>query len=439
MPSAGNGVQTAAQNRRETIKTAKERGVKYVRLGFVDIMGVEKNVVIPIAQLDMALEGKVTFDGGSIDGFVRGEEVDMVLRPDPSTFAILPWTAEGPIEARMLCDIANADGTPFEGCPRTTLRRVIEDSRDEIASIATSMEVEFYLFDRGEDGAPTLRTADAGSYFDFSASDRRDEARSAMVAALESMGLRVQSAHHEHGSGQHEIDTVEKAALATADALVTIRAVVKQIAARHDFHATFMAKPLEAQAGSGLHFYMDLGDVEEGTRLHAIAGLLEHAPGFTAVCNPTVNSYKRLVAAWDAPVYTVWSHRSANALVRVPPPVTGTQLIEVRSPDPSCNPYLALAVLIESMADGIRKRLLPGDPFTGSTYELSGRFRDDHRIKTLPKTLQEALDQLDADPIVRGALGDHIYHAFRDAKLAEYDRYRRAVHAWEHEQYLRIF
>jgi glutamine synthetase len=200
-----------------------------------------------------------------------------------------------------------------------------------------------------------------------------------------------------------------------------------------------MPKPVESQAGNGLHVYFSLGDVDEVVRLHAIAGLLEHAPGFTAICNPTVNSYKRLVAAWDAPIYTVWSHRSANALVRVPPISEGPPLIEVRSPDAACNPYLAMAVLVESIAEGIRNRALPGDPFTGSTYELSERVRNERGIVTLPKSLRSAVSELDGDIVVRGALGDHIYHAFRDAKIAEYERYRRAVHPWEHEAYLRTY
>jgi len=205
-----------------------------------------------------------------------------------------------------------------------------------------------------------------------------------------------------------------------ADRLLTVRGVVRRIARRHDLHATFMPKPLEDSAGSGLHIYFALGDGDDAVRLHAIAGLLEHAPGFTAVCNPTVNSYKSLDDAWDAPIYPVWSQRSANALVRVPPPIEGAPLIEVRSPDAACNPYLAMAVLIESMADGIRSRSLPGDSFTGSTYELSERVRNERGIITLPKSLRAAVAELDKDLVVRGALGDHIYHAFRDAKLAEY-------------------
>jgi glutamine synthetase len=426
--------------RRDVVKLAKERGVRWVRLAFVDIAGVEKNVTVPVHQLEHALEGKVTFDGGSIDGFIREEELDMVLRPDPATFAVLPWTIDTPSpEARMLCDIAMPDGTPFEGCPRTTLKRVIDDAGDVLRGVKMSLEVEFYLFQREADGTPTTRTVDSGSYFDFSPADRGDEARTAMAAALESMGISVSAAHHEHGAGQHELDLTSGSALGTADRLITVRGAVKQIAIRHNVHATFMPKPLADEAGNGLHVYFELGDVDEVIRLHAIAGLLDHAPGFTAVCNPTVNSYKRLISAWDAPVYTVWSQRSANALVRVPPPLDGHPVIEVRSPDAACNPYLALAALVEAAADGIRSRTLPGDPFTGSTYDLREKFRKEHGIRTLPKSLAEAIDALDGDLVMRGALGDHIYHAFRDAKLAEFERYRRAVHPWELEQYLRTF
>jgi len=428
------------QTRREILRNAKERNVRFVRLAFVDILGIEKNITIPVSELEHALDGAVTFDGGSIDGFVRDEEVDMMLLPDPATFAILPWTIDGEVEARMLCDIAVADGTPFEGCPRTTLRRVLEDANDVLKDVTTALEVEFYLFDRTPDGRPSTTTIDSGSYFDFSASDRGYDARTSMVSALEAMGIPVSSAHHEHGAGQHEIDLAPRSVLATADELTTLRGVAKQIANRQGSHATFMPKPLEAQAGSGLHIYIQLPSDDDDVRLHAIAGLLEHAPGFTAICNPTVNSYKRLVAAWDAPIYTVWSHRSANALVRVPPVAAGAATtIELRSPDASCNPYLALAAVMESVADGIRKRRLPGDPFTGSSYDLTERFRQEHGIKTLPTALALALDELDRDPIVKGAIGDHIYHAFHDAKTAEYERYRRAVHPWEHEAYLRTF
>jgi glutamine synthetase len=435
-----SAVKDSAMVRRDIVKTARDRGVRWIRLAFVDIAGIEKNITIPVSELERAMNGRVTFDGGSIDGFIREEELDMLLRPDPATFAVLPWTVDTPApEARMLCDIAMPDGTPFEGCPRSTLKRVLDDAEDVIRGVKTSLEVEFYLFQLEPDGTPTTRTVDAGSYFDFSPADRGDDARTAMAAALESMGIGVLSTHHEHGAGQHELDLSDGSVLGTADRLITVRGAVKQVANRHGIHATFMPKPIASSAGSGLHVYLALGDIDEVVRLHAIAGLLDHAPGFTAVCNPTVNSYKRLMPAWDAPVYTVWSQRSANALVRVPPPIDGPPLLEIRSPDSACNPYLALAVLIEAVADGIRSRTLPGDPFTGSTYELREKYRKDHGIRTLPHSLGEAIAALDKDLVMRGALGDHIYHAFRDAKMAEFERYRLAVHPWEHQEYLRKF
>ena len=435
MLSAVNG-KTATK--RDVLKAAKDGGVAYVRLSFVDILGIEKSVSVPVAELDRAIEGAVSFDGGSIDGFVRDAEVDMVLRPDPSTFSILPWTKSGPLEARMLCDIANADASDFEGCPRTTLRRVLDDARDVVAKVETALEIEFYLFERGSAG-PVIQTSDTGSYFDWAPTDRGDEARTAIVATLQTMGIGISSSHHEHGAEQHEIDLTETSVLRSADNLVTLRGAVKHVAANLGLDATFMPKPSEDVAGNGLHIYFGLGELDEDQRLHAIGGLLAHAPGTTAICNPTVNSYKRLVAAWDAPIYTVWSEHSANALVRVPTAPGMETKIEMRSPDPSCNPYLAFAVLIESIADGLRHRRLPGDPFAGSSYELTEKFRNDRGIRTLPKSLRQAIAELDADSIVRGSLGDHIYHAFRDAKLAEYERYRRAVHPWEREQYLRRF
>jgi glutamine synthetase len=440
-----------ALTKRDVLRIAKEQEVHFVRLCFVDILGISKNVTIPVTELEHAIEGKVTFDGGSIDGFVRGEEVDMILRPDLSTFGVYPWTSGTSIEARLLCDIATPDGEPFEGCPRTTLQRVIEDTRGVLAGVVAGTEVEFYLFELDAQGNPRPATEDVGGYFDLSATDRGEDARIAMVTALESMGLAIASAHHEHGAGQHEIDFKPSGLLATADNLITMRSVARHVAARHGLHATFMPKPLETLAGSGVHIEFALpgpaadeeplpsdDELSEET-LFAIGGLLEHAPAFTAICNPTVNSYKRLVAAWDAPIYTVWSHHSANSLVRVPAPVGGRPHIEVRSADPSCNPYLAMAVLLASIAHGIRNHALPGDPLVGSTYELSERERSGRRIRTLPKSLRQALDELDRDMVIRGALGDHIYHAFRDAKYAEYERYRRAVHPWERDAYLRVY
>ena len=420
-------------NKRDVLKLAKERNVQFVRLVFADIFGVSKNVSIPATELDAALDGRVTFDGGSIDGFVRGEELDMLLRPDPSTFALYPWSTPESGEARLICDIAMPDGSPFEGCPRTTLRRAIERAATPLAGLQIGVEVEFYLFE-GETNTP-----DVGSYFDFSANDKGEDARNAIVAALQSMGIRVASAHHEHGAGQHEIDLAVDDPLAAADNVLTLRTIAKHVAAGFGLDATFMPKPLEDRAGSGMHVELLLGeDADEETMLYVVGGLLAHAGATTAICNPTVNSYKRLVAAWDAPIYTVWSERSANALVRVPT-AQRPRHIEMRSPDPACNPYLALAVLLGAAVDGVSRTTLPGQALVGSTYDLDERERRERGIGTLPKSLRQAITELDGDGVVRASLGDHLYHAFRDAKLTEYERYRRAVHPWEHRMYLRLY
>jgi glutamine synthetase len=427
-----------AAGKRDVLKLAAEQNVRFVRLAFADILGVSKNVSIPVSELDDALAGRVTFDGGSIDGFVRGEELDMQLRPDPSTFAIYPWSSGDGREARLICDIAMPDGMPFEGCPRTTLRRALEAS-GSLASVRAGVEAEFFLFAHRADDEPSTATVDVGSYFDFLPNDRGEDARNAIVAALGAMGVPVASAHHEHAPGQHEIDLRHDDPLATADHVMTLRTVAKHVAAGFGLDATFMPKPLEDRAGNGLHVDFRLDErFDADSASHVVGGLLAHAPAATAVCNPTVNSYKRLVAAWDAPVYTVWSERSANAMVRVPPGQTPPR-VEMRSPDPACNPYLALAVLIGAAADGIRQRTLAGPPFSGSTYDLDERKRREFGIGILPKSLRQAIDELDRDAVVRAALGDHIYHAFREAKLAEYERYRRAVHPWERERYLRLY
>jgi glutamine synthetase len=426
-------MHSTTNTKRDVIKLAKERNVRFVRLVFADIFGVSKNVSIPATELEAALDGRVTFDGGSIDGFVRGEELDMVLRPDPATFAIYPWIGPDGAEARLICDIAMPDGAPFEGCPRTTLVRAVESARSILPALQIGLEVEFYLFEGGTE------TSDVGSYFDFSANDRGEDARSAIVAALQTMGVRVASAHHEHGAGQHEIDLTFEHPLAAADNVLTLRTLAKHVAAGFGLDATFMPKPIEDRAGSGLHVGFLLGpQSDEETMLTVVGGLLAHAPATTAICNPTVNSYKRLVAAWDAPIYAVWSERSVNALVRVPP-AARPRHIEMRSPDPACNPYLALAVLLGAATDGVTRSLLPGGALAGSTYDLDERDRRERGIGVLPKSLRQAIAELDADPVVRASLGDHLYHAFRDAKLTEYENYRRAVHPWEHRAYLRLY
>jgi glutamine synthetase len=318
------------------------------------------------------------------------------------------------------------------------LRRAIE-SAPALAGQRVALEIEFYLFERRNGDHASTVTSDVGSYFDFSANDRGEDARNAIVAALRAMGVPIASAHHEHGAGQHEIDVAHDDPLAAADHALTLRTIAKHVAADFGLEATFMPKPLADRAGSGLHADFRLAESsDEATTLYVVGGLLAHAAATTAICNPTVNSYKRLVAAWDAPIYAVWSERSANALVRVPPAHNPAR-IEMRSPDPACNPYLALAVLVGAASDGITRATLPGPALIGSTYDLTEKERRERGIRTLPKSLRQAIAELDGDAVVRASLGDHLYHAFRDAKLEEYERYRRAVHPWERDQYLRLY
>jgi glutamine synthetase len=438
-------------SKRDLAKRAKELGVQFVRLQFNDIHGVTKNVAIPVNELDVALEGDVVFDGSCIEGFVRSEEADMYLTPDPSTFAVLPTAPGTPVEARLMCDVFNPDGTPFEGCPRGTLRRALDEAKALGFGVHASAELEFFLFEQSPDGPATTVTTDKGSYFDLSPMDRGDIARRDVALALEEMGVRVAATHHEVSPGQHEIDLASTDMLALADAVATARVVVKTVAARHGLLATFMPKPLLLREGSGLHVSQYLS-VDGSNAFQAIGepfnlseaglayvgGLLAHARGFTAITNPTVNSYKRLVPGYDAPSFVSWSQRAKSSLVRVPLERGGDVLVELRSPDPSCNPYLAFACVVKSGLDGVKRKLVPGDPAEVNVSTLSDDERTSLGIDQLPASLQEAVLALDADAVVRSALGDHSYHRFREAKLAEWEAYRTQVHPWELEAYLSL-
>ncbi|MDQ6779883.1 MAG: type I glutamate--ammonia ligase [Candidatus Eremiobacteraeota bacterium] len=439
-------------SKREVVRRARELNVRLVRLQFDDIHGITKNVAIPIGALERALEGEIAFDGSCIEGFVRYEESDMYLIPDPATFAILPSANDPSTEARLLCDVYNPDGTPFEGCTRSTLRRVVDEIKKEGFSAQCGAELEFFLFEHTRDGQASTQTSDRGSYFDLSPIDRGDMARCDVALALENMGTRVEATHHEVSRGQHEIDLGMSDALALADAIATARVVVKTVAARHQLHATFMPKPFANQDGSGLHITQFLrgpegnaffeagaanGQLSE-TGLSYIGGLLAHARGFTLVTNPTVNSYKRLVPGYDAPSYVQWSQRAKSALVRVPAQQSGDVRVELRSPDPSCNPYLALACILKSGIDGVRRQLVPGDPIELAAASLNEEERNQLGLEQLPASLREAVDALDADTLVRAALGDHSYHRLREAKLAEWEAYRLQVHPWELEAYLSL-
>lgn len=437
-------------SKKDVVRRAKELGIQFVRLQFSDIHGVTKNVTIPVREIELALDGKVVFDGSCIEGFVRLEESDMCLAPDPATFAVLPGTPGAPLEARLMCDVRNPDDSPFEGCTRSALRRVVDEATEMGFGVRTSAELEFFLFEPTATGQPTTVTSDRGSYFDLGPIDRGDIARRDVSLALEEMGIRVDATHHEVSHGQHEIDLAYTDPLSLADAIATARVVVKTVAARHGLHATFMPKPLQHQDGNGLHIAQYLTRDGQNacynaadalalseTGLACVGGLLAHARGFTAVTNPTVNSYKRLVPGYDAPSYVQWSQRAKSSLVRVPEERGGVR-IELRSPDPSCNPYLALACIVKAALDGVRRKLVPGDPIELNVAQLPDDERAALGIERLPESLQEAVAALDANALVRSTLGDHTYHCFREAKLAEWETYRTQVHPWELDAYLSL-
>lgn len=434
------------------LKEAHDRSVRFVMLQLTDILGVIKNVAIPVEQLVEALEGRIMFDGSAIEGFVRIEESDMSLLPDPDTFVIYPWTAGEATTARLICDIVSPDGTAFEGCPRGALKRVIDEAQQLGFRMMAGPEPEFFLFNRDERGRPTIDTMDQASYFDLSPVDRGEEARIDIMLALKKMNFQIEGAHHEISPGQHEIDFRYADALTTADNIATFRFVVRFIAQHHNLHATFMPKPLYGVPGSGMHVHQSLFRNGENafygpgerfdlskTCLYYIGGLMRHARGATAICNPLVNSYKRLVPGYEAPVYIAWSERNRSPLIRVPTARGKGTRVEFRSPDPSCNPYLAMAVMLKCGIDGIKNQIMPPEPVYKNIYAMTARERQAQQIGTLPQSLEEALDALKACVVVQEALGDHILNRFIEAKEIEWERYRTQVHKWEIDQYLVVF
>jgi glutamine synthetase len=429
------------------LELADRMNVKFMRLQFTDILGVIKNVEIPDRQFGAALEGLIMFDGSSIEGFVRIEESDMYLRPDLSTFRILPWTQNtGERIGRLICDIHNPDGTPFAGCPRHALKRAILRAADAGFSVNCGPEAEFFLF-QARDGQPTTETHDAAGYFDLAPVDLGEDVRRQIVLALESMGFEVEAA-----AGQHEIDFRHDDVLVTADNVSTFRFIVKNVAQQNGLHATFMPKPVYGINGSGMHILQSLHS-EEGnaffeqdapwqlsrTCLNYIAGLLRHAKGFCAITNPLVNSYKRLVPGFEAPTNIAWSERNRSPLVRVPAARGPSTCVELRMPDPSCNPYLALGVTLQAGLEGIAHDLDPGPPINKNIYKMSFRERRHLRIDELPGNLNDALDALEKDEVVQAALGHHIYEHFLEAKRNEWQEYIQQVSAWEIGRYLTVY
>ena len=443
--------------REDILETSRRLGVRFMRLQFTDILGVNKNVEVPYRQFEKALDGEIAFDGSSIEGFVRIEESDMVLRPDLSTFRILPdWAIGASTDAttrvaRLICDIYHPDGTPFEGCPRLALKRITEEAKAMGFTMMAGPEAEFFLFQRGPNG-PTTQSHDAGSYFDLTPVDRGEDARRDIVNALEAMGFEVEAAHHEVAPAQHEIDFKYTDALTTADNIATFRFIVRHVALEHGLHATFMPKPIFGINGSGMHTHQSLfkggenaffdprGPFEfSDTGLHYIGGILRHARGFCAITNPLVNSYKRLVPGYEAPTNVAWSMRNRSPLVRVPERRGSGTRIEVRMPDPSANPYLALAVMLKAGLDGIRNKIDPGPPINKNIYNMSHRERRRLRIDELPGDLREAVDALEKDKLVQEAITPHILKHFVAAKRAEWHDYIAQVHEWELNRYLAVY
>lgn len=436
----------------DVLKEARDKGVKFIRLQFTDIFGVLKNVAITIEQLEKALQGELMFDGSSIEGFARIEESDMYLHPDPNTFVVFPWRPTDGSVARLICDVYNPDGTPFEGCPRSTLKRVIGEAQDMGYIWNVGPELEFFLFHTDSEGRPTTITQDKAGYFDLTPIDLGEDARRDIVLALEHMGFEIEASHHEVAPGQHEIDFKYSDALDIADKIATFRFVVRTIAQRHGLHATFMPKPIYGIAGSGMHtnqslfkagknaFYDPEGNMQlSEVAYHYIAGLLKHARSFTAITNPTINSYKRLVAGYEAPCYIAWSGRNRSPLIRIPAKRGSSTRVELRSPDPSSNPYLALAVQLKAGLDGIKNQLTPPASVDLNIYEMSAETRKIQGIQSLPENLLEAIHELSRDEIIREALGPHIFNRFIEAKKNEWYRYNVAVHPWEIDEYLQMY
>ena len=432
------------------LKQLNDEKVRYLRLWFTDIMGHIKNVEVPPSQFEKALGGQILFDGSSIEGFSRIEESDMLLAPDLRTFRVLPWDEPFGKVARLICDVKNPDGSEFEGCPRTVLKRITAQAAKLGYTMMVAPEAEFFLFRRDQSGAATTLTHDVGGYFDLTPIDQGEDARRAIVAALERLDYEVEAAHHEVAFGQHEVDIKYSDALLAADNIVTFRFVVRKVALDCGLHATFMPKPMFGINGSGMHCHQSLFDAQgrnvfydpkgayelSKTSLHYIGGLLEHARGFCAITNPLVNSYKRLVPGYEAPTHIAWSLRNRSPLVRIPDRRGASTRAELRMPDPSCNPYLAIAVMLASGLDGIAEKLDPGDPVDKNIYTMSQRERMRLRIKSLPANLNEAVNAMEKDPLIEQALGSHVFGNYVRAKRQEWLEYISQVHPWEIEKYL---
>ncbi len=440
----------AKYTREDIVRIVREENVRFIRLQFTDIFGAFKNIAITASQLEKALDNKCMFDGSSIEGFVRIEESDMYLYPDLDTFLIFPWYDDTNKVARLICDVYKPDGTPFEGDPRGLLKKVLREAQAMgFSGFNVGPECEFFLFNNDEDGHPTTRTQDRGAYFELGPTDLGEHARRDMCLTLEEMGFEIEASHHEVANGQHEIDFKYDDALSAADNIMTFKLAVKTIAHQHNMYATFMPKPIFGRAGSGMHVNMSLmkgdqnaffdPDGELGlseTAYSFIAGLLGHIRGMTAVTNPLVNSYKRLVSGYEAPVYIAWSASNRSPLIRVPASRGMGTRLELRSPDPSANPYLTLALCLAAGLDGIRRGLKPPCSTDGNIFELTEDEREERGIESLPSNLKEAVRAMKKDELVRETLGGHIFGKYVEHKSEEWNEYKIRVTQWEIDRYL---
>jgi len=432
------------------LRSVEERGIRFIRLWFADVVGQLKSIAMVPSELESALEEGVTFDGSAIDGFSRVQESDMLLHPDPNTFELLPWRGEDAPVARMFCDVRNLDGDAFAGDPRNVLRRQLDAAREKGFSFYVAPDMEFFYFANSTDPVP--KPLDSGSYFDLTTADVATDLRRRTILALEKIGIPVRYSHHEDAPSQHEIDLRYTDALTMADNVMTFKLVVKEIALERGAHATFMPKPLTGVQGSGMHTHFSLfeGDVnafyDAGDPAHLskigrgfVAGLLRHAREITAVTNQWVNSYKRLVEGFEAPVYVAWARNNRSALVRIPGAKKGKESstrVEFRSPDPACNPYLAFAVILAAGLKGIEESYELPPELTANLYEMTPEERMAEGVEALPGSLAEAVDCMEHSELVASTLGEHVFEWFIRNKRAEWEAYRSQVTPFEVERYL---
>ena len=431
-----------------------ENDVKFIRLQFTDMFGALKNIAVTVSQLEKALDGRCMFDGSAIDGFVRIEESDMYLKPDLDTFAIFPWRPQHGKVARFICDLLNADGTPYAGSPRYVLKNALEKAKSMGYVFNVGPECEFFLFQTDDNGEPVIKPHDKGSYFDLGPVDRGENTRREICLTLEDMGYEIESSHHEQAFGQHEVDFKYTNALTAADNIVTLKLVVKTIAQRNGVFASFMPKPLNGQSGSGMHINISLSkdgkniffDENDNRKIgmsetayQFLAGVLSHMKGLSLVTNPIINSYKRLNTGFEAPSYIAWSVANRSPLIRIPSGRGESTRIELRNPDVSVNPYLAFAAILCAGLDGIEKKMKAPDCVNGNIYEMTDEQRKKLGISRLPETLGEAIIEFEKDEVIKNALGKDVFNKYLMAKKEEWKEYCNTVNRWEIDKYLNIY